>query len=75
MENFPKIEKLKILRCTFGVPNSSAYEDGFLEDCGEPAEFSITWPGEENDKPFYVCECHAQKIEEEAEKEGSIEIY
>lgn len=63
---YPKIEKLKIKRCQFGIPDETACEDGYISDCGEPAEWSVKYPGE--NAPFYVCEKHCIEIEEELEK-------
>ena len=63
---YPKIKKLKIQRCQFGIPDELDCENGYMSDCNEPAEWSVKYPGD--NAPFYVCEKHCIEIEEELEK-------
>jgi hypothetical protein len=56
----PRFRKLP--RCRYGVYSPSSAPDGYQADCGEPAEYEITW--DDGAPPLLACELHARAVED-----------
>jgi hypothetical protein len=56
----PRFRKLP--RCRYGVYAPSAAENNYVADCGEPAEYEVTW--DDGTPPLLACELHARTVEE-----------
>jgi hypothetical protein len=59
-EDLAEREELNIPRCQYGVPDETAYEDGYISDCGEPAIAKWSW---KNGGQLFLCEKHDQIVE------------
>lgn len=57
----PIRERLKLKRCAFGVYDPMAYENGFIDDCGEIATVMYKYEGSPE---FFVCDLHDEEIQE-----------